>query len=340
MGKIFPQKITLKEKPHLFPATLKLIETSFKYQSPESFRVDFAPLIDPANHHNCFILIDENENVLAHVGASERTITINEKKHSIVLLGGIAVDEKRRGEGHFQTLFNDVLASKRSDTAFFLLWSDLEKLYNKFGFYLCGSQYEFTDGDKNPILEKTTFAALSDSEKKQIKNLYQTSFAKEYLTLDRTDEDWNLLEKITSAHLYINRTSQGIEDYYFTNKGQDLPGIIYEYGSSTSLNQFIVRIAPQGRVWMGKELIATEQQQYQFFLGTGDLKLFTSFVRDLTQGKILIQNINLMKQEVFFNYNDELHALELEDFLRGIFGPGTFEELELPALFISGLDSI
>lgn len=340
MGKIFPQIKTLKEKPELFPAALKLIENSFHYQSPDSFKVDFAPLIDSSNHHNCFILIDENDNVLAHIGAKERTLTLNEKKYPIILLGGIAVDEKKRGEGHFQTLFNDVLATKRSDAAFFLLWSDLEKLYNKFGFYLCGSQYEFTGGLQNPLLETTTFQALSDSEKKQIKSLYQTSFAKEYLTVDRTDEDWNLIEKVTSAQLHVNRSGPGIVDYYFNNKGQDLPGIIYEYGSSIPLNQFIEEIGTHGRVWMGKELLPTEHQQYQFFMGTGDLKLFTDFIRDFTQEKIQIQNINLMKQEVYFNYNEELHGLDLQDFLRGIFGPGTFEELELPTLFISGLDSI
>lgn len=340
MGKVFPQIKTLKEKPELFPAALKLIETSFHYQSPESFKVDFAPLIDPSNHHNCFMLIDESDNVFAHIGVRERTLTLNNKQHPIILIGGIAVDEKRRGEGHFQTLFNDVLATKRSDCAFFLLWSDLEKLYNKFGFYLCGTQFEISKHTKNTPLERTTFAALSVSEKTQIKSLYQSSFAQKYLTIDRTEEDWELIEKVTSAHLHLNRSENKIMEYYFNNKGQDLPGIIYEYGSATNLEQFLEKISSHGKIWMGKEILSTEQLQYQFFMSPADLELFKEFIRDFTGERILIRNINFMKQEVFFDYADELHALELPDFLRGLFGPGTFEELELPSLFISGLDSI
>ncbi len=340
MGKIFPQIKTLRDKPELFEKTLKLIEKSFEYKSPNSFQVDFAPLIDISNHHNCFILIDENENVLAHIGAKEKTLTVNERKYPITLLGGIAVDESKRGEGHFQTLFNDVLAEKRAETTFFLLWSDLEKLYNKFGFHLCGTQYEFNGGLPDPLLEKTKYQALSQEEKKQIQELYASSFAKEYLTLDRTKEDWEQIEKITSADLFLNRTSTQIGDYYFINKGQDLPGIIYEYGSNIPLNQFIEEIGTHGKVWMGKELMPTEKLQYQFFMGTGDLKLFTDFIRDYTKDKISIRNINLMKQEVYFDFNDELQALDLPDFLRGIFGPGTFEELELTPIFLSGLDSI
>ena len=80
--------------------------------------------------------------------------------------------------------------------------------------------------------------------------------------------------------------------------------------------------------------------QYQFFMASGDLKLFTDFVSEFSAGKISIRNINLMKQEVFFDFGEELMSLELPDFLRGLFGPGTFEELTLPRIFISGLDSI
>ena len=138
MGNIFP----LSEKPSCYEKAVKLIEKSFEYKKPFSFETDFAPLIDKSNHKNCFIYIDENENVLAHIGVKEREITLQGKTFSVCLLGGIAVDEKRRGEGLFQTLLQDVLAEKRSDTTFFLLWSNLEKLYNKFGFHLAGTQIE------------------------------------------------------------------------------------------------------------------------------------------------------------------------------------------------------
>jgi predicted N-acetyltransferase YhbS len=105
MGKIFP----LSEKPSCYSATIKLIEKSFHYKKPNSFEIDFAPLIDKSNHHNCFILLDENENVVAHIGAKDRTFTLGNEKFTLTMLGGIAVDEELRGKGHFQTLMQEVL---------------------------------------------------------------------------------------------------------------------------------------------------------------------------------------------------------------------------------------
>lgn len=336
MGKIFP----LSEKPSCYEATIKLIEASFQYKKPHSFEIDFAPLIDKSNHQNCFILIDENEKVLAHIGVKERFLTVNNKKYPITLIGGIAVDETRRGEGIFQTLFMDVLAEKRSDTTLFLLWSDLEKLYNKFGFFLCGTQFEFSSGTTDSPYIKTTYSSLNEDEKKQVRSLHQESFSKIYLTPIREEKDWKDLEKVTSADLFVQKHNGKVESYYFQNKGQDLPGIIYEYGTKKEIASFIGEIGQYGKVWMGKELVATENLQYQFFMSPGDLRLFTEFILNLTGDQFAIRNINVMKQEVYFDYNDETLSLETSDFLRGVFGPGAFEEIEIPTLFLSGLDSI
>ena len=336
MGNIFP----LSEKPSLFEDTLKLIEKSFHYMAPNSFQIDFAPLMDKSNHANCFIMIDENEKVMAHVGAKEHFLTLNNVKYPIILLGGIAVDESRRGEGHFQTLFQDVLAEKRSDTTFFLLWSDQEKLYSKFGFHLCGTQIEIEKEKKISPFLKTTFSNLNDNEKRNIKDLYNTSFAKTYLTIERSDADWKLIEQMTSADLFIRKENNIIHDYYFMNKGQDLPGIIYEYGGLKDLTLLVQEISSYGKVWLGRDLVPSENLQFQFFMAPGDLRIFTDFVFNLTGEKFKIRNINPMKQEVFFDYNDETLSLDLPEFLRGIFGPGIFEEIEVKPFFLSGLDSI
>ena len=336
MGKIFP----LSEKPSCYEATIRLIEKSFQYQKPNSFEIDFAPLINKSNHHNCFILLDENEKVLAHIGVKDRFITLENMNYPITLIGGIAVDEAHRGEGNFQTLFQDVLAEKRSDTTLFLLWSDLEKLYNKFGFHLCGTQFEIVKPKQKSNFTKTNFASITNEEKKEIKNLFELSFAKNYLTPLRSENDWQLIAAVTSADLFIRKDNNQIQDYYFQNKGQDLPEVIYEYGTKGDFKKLISEIAAFGKVWMGQELVPTELLQYQFFMSPGDLKLFSEFILKLTKKQFAIRNINLMKQEVFFDFNEETLSLELHDFLRGVFGPGAFEEIEINSFFISGLDSI
>jgi predicted N-acetyltransferase YhbS len=340
MGKNFPRITTLKENPELFEKTLTLIEKSFQYQAPFTFKEDFSPLIAPENHHNCFIIVNEDEQVLAHVGARESVITLNNKNFPITMLGGIAVDEKYRGEGHFQNLFQDVLAEKRSDTTLFLLWSDLEKLYNKFGFHLCGHQFELPLSNKKSDFVKTKFHLLSLEDQNKIKKLYNDSFKKAYVSLSRTDKDWKELSKVVSADLYIRKNGSTLTDYFFMNKGQDLTDIIYEYGTEHDLGKMLGEISGHGKVWMGSELSTTDQLQYQFFMSPGDLRLFTEFVLAFTDNKISLRNINVMKQEAFFDFNEELMALDVPDFLRGLFGPGTFEELELKPIFISGLDSI
>ena len=255
MGKNFPQIMTLKDKPSCFEKTVQLIEKSFHYQPPNHFQTDFAPLIDESNHNNCFILIDENENVLAHIGAKEKFVELNGNKHSICLLGGIAVDEKNRGEGHFQSLMQEVLAEKRSDTATFLLWSDLEQLYRKFGFYLCGNQFEVDQAESIAGFSVTKYHSLTAAEKKNIQELYQSSFAQTYLSLERSDNDWNMIQKINSADLFIKKQADKITDYFFMNKGQDLPGVIYEYGSTRQLDHLIREAHHYGKVWMGLPLI-------------------------------------------------------------------------------------
>lgn len=328
---------TLKAAPHLRNATIALIERSFEYKKPNQFAVDFAPLVSESNFHNCFIMIDENENVLAHIGVCERRIL----GIPVAMLGGIAVDEKHRGKGHFKELIQDVMAEKRSDVAFFILWSDQEDLYKKYGFHLCGTQIEIAQSKNPKDFTKTQLSGLSDPQFKQVQQLYNKSFANLYTSIERTAEEWQELLKITSTDLYIQESAGIISDYFFMNKGQDLNDIIFEYGTSGTIEDLIGKISAYGRVWMGARLVDHGEAQYQFLLAPGDTKHLAIFMGLYTEEKIIIREINPMKQEVYFYFNEELLALETEEFLQGVLGPAPFEELgESKPLFISGLDSI
>jgi predicted N-acetyltransferase YhbS len=341
MGNNFPRRTTLKESPSYFEETLRLIEKSFQYKKPFSFAVDFAPLMDPSNHHNSFIFIDENNKVIAHIGMKDKILRVNNRDHSICLLGGIAVDEERRGEGIFRALMEDVISEKRSDCAFFVLWSDQEKLYKKFGFTLCGPQYEYQKTEGKNAFEKTSYASLSSQDKGAIHFLFEKAFCAQYVTPERTAEDWRLIEKVTSADLYIKRDKQRIHSYFFMNKGQDLTGIIYEYGTQEKLEDFISEARTIGTIWTGMPLSDSNTQQFQFMLAPADRKLMANFISDYTRNLFQLRDINLIKGEAFFDFEDETLGLEIPEFLRGILGPGTFEELgEVSPLFVSGLDSI
>jgi predicted N-acetyltransferase YhbS len=341
MGNIFPRRTTLKESPSLFEETLRLIEKSFHYKEPFSFKEDFAPLMDPSNHHNCFVYRDESGKVLAHIGMKDKILSVNGKTHAICLLGGIAVDEERRGEGLFRSLMEDVLSEKRSDCAFFLLWSDQEKLYMKFVFSLFGSQYEYSKSEGETLFEKTKYTSLNTTGKESIRELFARSFATTYLTPQRSSEDWEMIEKTASADLYIKRDKDDISSYFFMNKGQDLTGIIYEYGHQNELEKFVSEAQKVGTVWTAIPVSDNNTQQFQFMLAPAARRPFAEFMNDYTKGQFTVRDINLIKGEVFFDYNDETLSLEIPEFLRGVLGPGTFEELgDNAPLFLSGLDSI
>lgn len=332
-------KITnLLASPHLYNETISLIESAFHYEKPHSFTTDFAPLVDKSNFENCFIMIDDNEKVIAHIGVCERKIL----GFTIAMLGGIAVDESRRGEGFFQELMQDVLAEKRSDVAFFLLWSDQESLYKKYGFSLCGTQIEIPQSKNKQSFTATKLSALTEKQIKEIHHVYEESFGKFYTSIERSLSDWHKLSAIESADLYIREENNQITSYFIMNKGQDLTGIIFEYGTTGEMKDLIPHMSAYGKVWLGSNFIKAEEMQYQFFLAPGDTRLFSDFIRKFTSEKILIHDINVMKQEVYFHFNDELLSLETEDFLRGILGPGVFEEIEseIKPIFISGLNSI
>lgn len=341
MGKIFPQRKTLKDSPSYFEETIQLIEKSFHYKKPFSFKEDFAPLVDSSNHHNCFITIDENNKVIAHVGMKDKIIRVNGKDHAVCFLGGIAVDEERRGEGLLRSLMEDVISEKRSDCAFFLLWSDQEKLYNKFGFTLCGPQYEYLKSEGTGKFEKTKYSELSPQDKGAIHYLFEKSFSHLSLTPVRKAEDWDLISKTTSADLFIKRDKQRVLSYFFMNKGQDLSGIIYEYGYQGDLKDFTDEAKTYGTLWSPVPLSETNTQQFQFMLAPADRRMFTAFIHDYTGGKFQLRDINLMKGEVYFDFEEETLSLVIPEFLRGVLGPGSFEELgNVSPLFISGLDSI
>lgn len=341
MGNNFPRRTTLKESPSLFEETLRLIEKSFHYKKPFSFKEDFAPLMDPSNHHNCFIFTDENNKVIAHIGMKDKILRVNGKDHALCLLGGIAVDEERRGEGLFRSLMEDVISEKRSDCAFFLLWSDQEKLYKKFGFSLCGPQYEYAKENGNGNFEKTKFSALSPQDKGAIQFLFEKSFAKNALTPVRNAEDWELIAKTTSADLHIKRENGRPVAYFFMNKGQDLSGIIYEFGFQGEVEKFIREAKTYGTLWSPVPLADSNTQQFQFMLAPADRRMFAAFVHDYTAGKFQLRDINLIKGEVYFDFEEETLSLEIPEFLRGMLGPGPFEELgDVAPLFISGIDSI
>lgn len=326
----------LKRKPQKRHETIQLIEKAFDYSKENKFEIDFFPLMREENASNNFILL-ENEKVIGHIGVLNRIFKIAGKEFEVSMLGGIAIDEAYRGKGFFKDFFNEIL-KKYEDSAFHLLWSDKLELYEKFDFYPCIEQFEYTGGveSDNPEFIKMKLQDLNDNEIEQLSKIYNTS---QELRYERSIEDWVKLKKIISSDIYIKKENEKIVNYFFMNKGEDLSNIIYEYGSIKDIEE----ISTYGILWSPYNFDVENEEDktllYAALLKINNKESFAQFISSYTNNKIQVSNIE--KNKINFSFADDKFQLEVNDFLSGIFGPNKLQELsDTPKILISGLDSI
>jgi predicted N-acetyltransferase YhbS len=321
----------LKESPDFVQKTYKLIETAFEYTEKNSFGVDFYPLMNEENHSHCFICIEDGE-VIAHIGVLNRHFNLNGKKVNISMYGGIAVHEDFRGRGIFKKLFNNIQETYK-DSVLHLLWSEKLELYEKYNFHPCVDLYEYQKEKYSHLFDisQTKIDELTKEELEKITELYNS--ANEF-RISRNKKHWEELSKITSVDLYLIKKDGRIVNYFIMNKGQDLSGIVHEYGIID--DNYLRVFRSFGNVWTPFNNGASSVNMFATILKVGDTKSFIKFIKSYTN----IEISNISKDSIIFNYLECEHQFSQAEFLQGVFGPGRFKELKIPPLFVSGLDSI
>lgn len=333
MGKIFPPLKNLKTHPQYWEETKALIEKAFKYQPQFSFENDFITLLNKDNAHHLYILA-EDEKVIAHLGVKIRDINIDEKKIPVAMMGGIAVDEEYQGQGIFSYMMNEVKKIHHAEVAAFILWSDLASMYEKHGFYLCGSQYPLARNSRENNYIHLINA--NGSEQKEIKKIHKNFFQKHFAYIERTESDWQQLFTSKSCEIWVN-DRQNITSYFIKNKGQDLHNIIHEYATLEDRKEFLKTISHWGEVWMTQDYFHEGNAHFQFLLSAGGQ--FPSLIESISYGKIKINLID--KNECHFQFNNVDYVMNAPEFFSGVFGPSRFSELNgTKDLFIAGWDSI
>lgn len=319
----------LKDSPEFVQKTYNLIEESFEYTKENSFNIDFYPLMEKSNHHNCYIYIDDNE-VIAHIGVLERSLIVSNKTFNFTMYGGIAVRPSHRGKGLFKTLFHKVLLNFQKST-FHLLWSEKVELYKKYEFYPCVLLNEFKQ-HKTPFQEKviqTKLKDLSSDDYKSVRELYDNL----ELRMTRESKHWESIQEISSTELYLVKSDSKVTNYFFKGKGQDLTNIIHEYGVMNKKSLELMR--NHGNVWTTFNDSPPSQILCAALLRVGNEVNFKDFINSYTG--IEIQEFS---KGINFKFSGNNYSFNKEEFLQGVFGPGRFEELKAPFLYISGLDSI
>jgi hypothetical protein len=263
---------TLSEFPEYKAQLNSLIENELGYIFPYHYEVDFYPLMNEKNHHQLYMLFHQ-EKLIGHIGVIKKTIINQSKSIPALFIGGIVIEKSFQGLGLFKDFFSDVL-SKYDDISVKLLWSDKHELYNKFGFYLKGIQYEYQQNTNQQIYKLKKMSELDANDKKFLKQSYDT-YIQNKIALSRTDADWENIFMIESCEvIFINDVG-----YAIRNKGMDLNNIIHEV-CHPELEKNIPSILSYGTLWttefirhfnpvkQGVALIKLDNEDNQFILNS------------------------------------------------------------------------
>ena len=331
---------TLAKNPELFDQVIGLCESSFDYKNHQSFSVDFAPLMSVMNHEHNHVFLNDKNQVIGHIGAKKRNVALThndrEKNFLFTLLGGICVSQESRGQGHLQEMMQIVLDLYKDKTSFFLLWSDLSRLYEKFSFIEAGVlyQYQKPSSKKNPF-QLRKLKTFSEKEFQLLQLLYQRNLDQS-LRFTRSQSDWNQIREIESADWWLDQSSQ---QYFVVNKGRDLEGIVYEH--SLTSPETIDQVVQHYTLWSALQLdLENQSSLYLGFLKLANLKECQDFFEIASEEKLKI--ISMEDTSLVFQLNGEEFALSHQEFLRGVWGPDFIDELSslIPPFFISGLESV
>ena len=232
----------LQESSQLLLGYIALVEKEFGYIEGEGFHFedDFYPLLDKENARNAFGYYEKsNDEIVATIACYERKVWIPDSKKylNVLIMGAMTVREAEQGKGIFRSLMKRVLKEKK-DSDLYLLWSEKEELFAKFGFERMFEQFIVPriEDDRRTgkaisqswVLEekfakdwdKETWSSIRDAFQKRYKNI---------IILGR-EMYWSKIEKMPSVNVGVIKDGRNFMGYFFCGKGKDLPNIVHEWG--------------------------------------------------------------------------------------------------------------
>ena len=319
----------LSECPEWRQKTLDLIEKEFCYKEDAFFEIDFLPLVHKSNLHNCHI-ITHDEKVIGHIGVREECFCYRHVQVPAVFIGGIAIDKHYKKQGYFRQLFERVLRIYESRGAFFLLWSGNASLYEKFDFFEFGVVYEHNLEDRK---ENTPYRRerYIGSFLEDLKKIYSEQERK-YLVVQRDQQKWKMIEKMTSLDFYLHINNKKLIGYYVKNKGQDLQGIVHEYSNLSNVKE--------ARIWGPQPFSPFDYTHFLGLMRIGSERYFSNFIHSITEGAVAVKTVH--SKDIVFTFQRREYKLKLKDFIHALWGPSLREDISLsvPPFWVSGIDSV
>ena len=341
---------TLSENPEYFDEVITLIEKEFHYNKNFSYAKDFALLMNPLNFDNCYLYIDqETNNVISHLAVCNRTMIKNNHIINIALIGGIATSTSFRGRGLFKSLMNHALTIHSAKCGLFILWSEINGLYEKFSFHLSGGLIEtghtvFSTNDRPMGFSKTTFKDLTIREFESIQKTYKEFNENKFFTTVREEKEWSIIRDMNSIDLYIKKNElSSIEQYFCINKGQDLTNIVHEVGCLPNQYQSMMKSLQKYKIWLPESELDFSLNKDIFFtayIKLGNFNILNDFLKNLSNNELELYEIT--GDLITFRFGPTEHQAGHKDFMQYLFGPRPLKEFESLMLspYIPGTDSI
>lgn len=308
----------LKTNPELLNASISLIESSFHYQKPFSFKKDFWQFFETDNLENCKVALYDNQ-VISTIFLRPVTFNYQSIEVNSFFIGGISVTQEFRGKNIFKNFFNTVLDNYKHKAALYFLWSEKEDLFQKWDFYNFGVIYEKSSNETSVIEFNET---KIDSNK--LLQLYTDSY-QNYIKPVRTIKDSEKILTHTTSTILEKEKS-----ICFRGKGMDLKNIIFE-----SYPQKMPYYPQNSIIW---SLEQTDEVivRYMGMMKIANFDLYNQFLKSISLNQISTSdNYNIVLNGESFDVSPIEH-------IQGIWGPNFFEETKaiIPTIYISGLDSL
>ncbi|MFZ4713082.1 MAG: GNAT family N-acetyltransferase [Bacteriovoracaceae bacterium] len=335
--------VKLSEFPAFTNESLQLIEHSFQYQAPFRYEEDFFPLVQNENSSHRYLLLKNEKELIGHIGVKEKILTHHHFDFKVIFLGGIAIKESERGNGHFSLLLSDVIKRYQDQVPFIFLWSDKQAMYEKHGFELCIGQIQVDGSGNNQDLECSPYINLHWEDKKRIRELYSKTLEETCFSVKRGKNEWQEIENMKSANFYLKRVKERVVAYFVQDKGRDLNNIAHEFGFEEEKYLKEIVASSSATFWLPEKYLSLwpeAQVQYGSLVKIASPDLFHNFVSVWSDGEI--NTLKVEDKKVKFLFQDEIFTLGHQEFLASLFGPYPLKEFQNfnKNLFISGLDSI
>lgn len=239
----------------LFHQYLKVVEVGFGYHFPHCYRDDFGLLVGPHNHTQCFGQWEQDAagdwQCCATMAVIERQIHLQGSTRTVLCIGAVATRPDYRGQGLFAELMEHVIDEYAQRVEAFILWSDKEAMYHKFGFVPCFDQclipikqLQYASLLKEKVLsakikkmrrQVMPMNLVSLADQKVIEQIFgDSSFGLHAHTSNgfvRQSLHWSVAWQMSSVKIHLCYGAEGKPiAYALEGKGFDLQGVIHEWG--------------------------------------------------------------------------------------------------------------